>query len=330
MPSVVRKLLAVPVEPSTWRRYAHLILGGAICVPYGTLGGSLGPWPVGVAVAGILLPVATGLLGPVRDVEVTAARALLDVPAKDWRPGPWRGAAWFVAHLAAGCTVSILTLVALTQFPLALIPLVWVVAGAGALLARLAPMLLGPTPTEQLAILAERNRVARELHDSVGHALGVVAIQAAAAERVLDSNPEFAREALRHIAASARDGQRDLDHVLGLLREEPSAPAPDLGDLGFEVSGDLQRVPGAVSREAYRIIQEGLTNAARHGAGEPSVTIAVREDQLELELTNAVGLARPGGGRGLLGIEERVAILRGRMSAGSEAGVWRLKVELPL
>ena len=96
------------------------------------------------------------------------------------------------------------------------------------------------------------------------------------------------------------------------------------------MSGDLHRVPGAVSREAYRIIQEGLTNAARHGAGEPSVTIAVRADQLELELTNPVGSARPGGGRGLPGIEERVAILRGRMSAGSEAGVWRLKVELPL
>ena len=218
----------------------------------------------------------------------------------------------------------------MTQFPLALIPLVWVAAGAGALLARLAPVLLGPTPAERIAILAERNRVARELHDSVGHALGVVSIQAAAAERVLDSDPAFAREALRHIAASARDGQRDLDHVLGLLREEPSPPAPDLGDLDVEVSGDLHRVPGAVSREAYRIIQEGLTNAARHGAGEPSVTIAVRDDRLELELTNPVGSARPGGGRGLPGIEERVAILRGRMSAGSEAGVWRLKVELPL
>jgi len=76
---VVRKVLAVPAAPSTWRRYAHLIMGGAICVPYGTLGGSLGTWPVGVAVAGIVLPLATGLLGPVRDVEVTAARALLDV-----------------------------------------------------------------------------------------------------------------------------------------------------------------------------------------------------------------------------------------------------------
>jgi signal transduction histidine kinase len=324
------------MAPSTWRRWAHLILGGAIAVPFGTLGGSLGSLPVGMAV-GVALALATGLLPAVRDVELAAARALLDVPTSDWRPGPWRGAAWFAAHLAAGCAVSILTLVALTQFPLALVGLVWVAAGAGALLARLAPVLLGPTPAERLAILAERNRIARELHDSVGHALGVVSIQAAAAERVLDSNPEFAREALRHIAASARAGQRDLDHVLGLLREEQSAPAPDLGDLdrlldphAVELSGDLRRVPGAVSREAYRIIQEGLTNAARHGDGAPTVRLAVSEDRVELELSNPVGTSRPGGGRGLRGIEERVATLRGRMAAGSEAGVWRLKVELPL
>jgi len=219
----------------------------------------------------------------------------------------------------------------------ALVPLVWVAAAAGALLARLAPVLLGPTPAERMAILAERNRVARELHDSVGHALGVVSIQAAAAERVLDRDPAFAREALRHIAASARDGQRDLDHVLGLLREEPAAPAPDLGDLdrlldpdAIDLSGDLHRVPGAVSREAYRIIQEGLTNAARHGDGSPAVRLAVTDDRIEVELTNPLGTARPGGGRGLRGIEERVATLRGRMAAGSEAGVWRLKVELPL
>ena len=166
-----------------------------------------------------------------RDVEVAAARALLDVPAKDWRPGPGAAPLGSRRTWRPGAPSASSRCVALTQFPLALVPLVWVAAGAGALLARLAPVLLGPTPAERIAILAERNRVARELHDSVGHALGVVSIQAAAAERVLDRDPAFAREALRHIAASARDGQRDLDHVLGLLREEPSAPAPDLGDL---------------------------------------------------------------------------------------------------
>ena len=210
-------------------------------------------------------------------------------------------------------------------------------AGAGALLARLAPVLLGPTPAERIAILAERNRVARELHDSVGHALGVVSIQAAAAERVLDRDPAFAREALRHIAASARDGQRDLDHVLGLLREEPSAPAPDLGDLdrlldphAIELSGDLHRVPGAVSREAYRIIQEGLTNAARHGAGAP--VGAVRRGRgprrARAEQPGRHGAAR----RRARAARDRGTRrdLRGRMAAGSEAGVWRLKVELPL
>ena len=145
----------------------------------------------------------------------------------------------FYVHLLAGGVVSGATLYSLSTFPLALIGLVYVAAGVGALLARLAPALLGPSPAEQIAILAERNRVARELHDSVGHALGVVSIQAAAAERVLDSDPQFAREALRHIAASAREGQRDLDHALGLLRDDspprrraPARPGPAARDLG--------------------------------------------------------------------------------------------------
>ena len=89
-------------------------------------------------------------------------------------------------------------------------------------------------------------------------------------------------------------------------------------------------MPGTVSREAYRIIQEGLTNAARHAGGAARLKVDVREDRLQLELSNPVGSARPGGGRGLAGIEERVATLRGRMSAGRDDGVFRLTVELPL
>jgi signal transduction histidine kinase len=342
----VRRLFAIPLAPSTWRRWAYLILGGAMCVPFGTFGGlvfdALTPAvsdPVAIAlgalVAGVALPLAIGHLAAVRELELVAARALLDVKTGEWVPENWRGAWSFYVHLLAGGVISGATLYSLTEFPLALIPIMYAVAGVGALLARLAPTLLGPSVAEQIAILAERNRVARELHDSVGHALGVVSIQAAAAERVLDANPEFAREALRHIAASAREGQRDLDHALGILREEPRS-LRDLGalletsDVAADISGDLERVPGAVSREAYRIIQEGLTNASRHAGGAARLRVAVGEDRLELELSNPVGRSRPGGGRGLPGLEERVAALRGQMSAGRENGVFRLTVELPL
>ncbi|MGW1340837.1 sensor histidine kinase [Kribbella sp. NPDC002412] len=236
-------------------------------------------------------------------------------------------------------------------------------AAVGALLAYLAPRVLGPTPAERIellerrtATLAERNRLARELHDSVGHALSLVTIQAAAARRVLATDPEFAETALAAMETSARDALEDLDHVLGLLRDDRRpgsqiAPQATLGDLprlveatragGITVEvqqdGDLGRLPAAVSREAYRIVQEGLTNAIRH-AGRPAgalrVDLSIRLDDsgLRLELTNPVtgGTDHAGGGRGLAGIRERVAVLRGTVDAGLVGDVWRLAVTLPV
>lgn len=245
--------------------------------------------------------------------------------------------------------------------PLALLSplaLVCLAAAAGGGLARLAPRLLGPTPAERLAALqrhamrlAERNRLARELHDSVGHALSIVTVQAGAAGRVLDRDPAFARQALADIETSARNGLRDLDHVLGLLRDDaPSrAPVPTLADLpglvdstrsagvdlSAELTGRIDEVPQAVSREAYRIVQESLTNAARHASHLPvSLSLEIGADHLELELSNPLDASpshrQEGGGRGLNGIRERVASLRGQVSAGPEADRWRVAVRLPL
>ncbi|MEE2048775.1 histidine kinase, partial [Nocardiopsis tropica] len=170
--------------------------------------------------------------------------------------------------------------------------LLYTVALAGHLLALAAPRLLGPSPTERLAAaqahahtLAERNRLARELHDSLGHALSVVTLQAATAARLLDTDPEFARQALTHIADQARTATADLDHALGLLREDTAAPRttpPDLShlphlahatqhtgtDLTCHVSGDPARVPALLSRETYRISPEARTNALRHAPGQ--------------------------------------------------------------
>ncbi len=98
--------------------------------------------------------------------------------------------------------------------------------------------------------------------------------------------------------------------------------------------GRTERIPDVVSREAYRIVQEGLTNALRH-AGEVPVTVrlAVHEARFELEMTNPVGEdapARRGGGRGLRGIRERVTVLGGRMSAGVREGRWQVLVTIPV
>jgi signal transduction histidine kinase len=243
------------------------------------------------------------------------------------------------------------------------VALVLLSAAIGALLAYAAPRLLGPTPAERIeflerrtATLAERNRLARELHDSVGHALSLVTIQAAAARRVLATDPTFAETALAAMETSARAALADLDHVLGLLRDDrrpgsQTAPQATLGNLtrlvestragGITVdvrrTGDLDQLPAAVSREAYRIIQEGLTNAIRHAghrADDLTVDLSINLDTsgLLLELTNPVSGTsdHSGGGRGLAGIRERVAVLRGTVEAGLVADRWRLAVTLPV
>ncbi|TYC11894.1 hypothetical protein FXF65_25620 [Actinomadura syzygii] len=241
----------------------------------------------------------------------------------------------------------------------ALAALLALIVGAGRLMSRLAPRFLGPSAAERLAEveaqavkLAERNRLARELHDSVGHALSVVTLQAAAAGRVLDSDPAFAREALGAIEESARAALEDLDHVLGLLRDDAAGKAPQatLKDLGrlleqtriagvkldAEVGPEVEHVPVAVSREAYRIVQEGLTNALRHAGRVPvRLRLGVERERLEMEMSNPLGAvrgdaARHGGGRGLGGVRERVTVLRGEMSAGPEGDAWRFRVSLPL
>lgn len=229
-------------------------------------------------------------------------------------------------------------------------------AGAGALLARQAPVLLGPTPADRLAAaerrateLAERNRLARELHDSVGHALSAVTLQAGAARKVLDSDVEFVREALAVIEETTRRTVGELDSVLGLLRQDDAAPltsGPALDGLdgllarsGVPVSltadGDLAAVPAAVSREAYRIVQEGLSNVLRHAGASPvSLWIAQRGEELEITMENPLPdrapAVRPGGGRGVRGIAERVALLGGHAQAGPEGAVWRLSARLRL
>jgi len=240
-----------------------------------------------------------------------------------------------------------------------LLVLVYLVIAAALLLTRVAPFLLGPTAAERLADLArrteqlaERNRLARELHDSVGHALSVVTIQASAAGRVLDTDPAFARTALGAIEESARAALEDLDHVLGLLREDRAAtrtrPQWTLADLPnllaqtriagvaveSTVEGALDALPPAVSREAYRIVQEGLTNVLRHAGKVPvALRLAAGEDRLELDLSNPLGGGRPprvGGGHGLSGMRERVTVLRGQMTAGPDQGRWLVRVRIPL
>ncbi len=238
--------------------------------------------------------------------------------------------------------------------PLPVLALYGAVVGLGELVTVVARGLLGPSAAERLAALEERteqllerNRIARELHDSIGHALTVAVVQAGAARAAGDA--EFTDRALTAIEESGRSALVDLERVLGVLRESgrPVGDRPTLAEadrllesarasgakVDAEVTGPLETVPGPVSREGYRILQEALTNVLRHAGPVPvRVRVGVAGDLLRLEVRNpsTARLPGPGRGSGLRGIRERAALLGGRASTGPDEGDWRVRAELPL
>lgn len=238
--------------------------------------------------------------------------------------------------------------------PLPLIAFYGVVVGLGELITVIARRLLGPSAAERVAALEERTerllertRIARELHDSIGHALTVAVVQAGAARAAGD--PEFTDRALGAIEDTGRAALEDLERVLGVLRESerPASRRPTLAEadrllesarasgakVDAEVAGSLETVPGPVSREGYRILQESLTNVLRHAGSVPvRVRIAVEDQALSLEVRNPLtaAISGPGRGSGLRGIRERAALLGGRARTGPDDGDWQVHAELPL
>ncbi|MGW1240303.1 sensor histidine kinase [Streptomyces bobili] len=238
--------------------------------------------------------------------------------------------------------------------PLPLLALYGLVVGLGAAVTALARRLLGPSAGERLAALEERteqllerNRIAHELHDSIGHALTVAVVQAGAARAAGD--PAFTDRALAAIEETGRAALEDLERVLGVLREteRPVSARPTLAEadrllesarasgakVDAELTGALEAVPGPASREGYRILQEALTNALRHAGSVPvRVRIEVTAGLLTLEVRNPLTarMSAPVRGSGLRGIHERAALLGGRASTGPDEGDWQVRAELPL
>jgi signal transduction histidine kinase len=186
------------------------------------------------------------------------------------------------------------------------------------------------------AVVAERLRISRELHDHVAHSVGVIALQAGAAARVMDTRPEQAREAMRAIEMVSRDTLSGLRRMLGGLREAPLQPPPGLADVdelvgaaqaaGMTVdvtwTGDRRVLAADVELSAYRIIQESLTNVLRHaGAGTCRVSVDYGPAELAIEVVDDGRGGDPaGGGFGLVGLRERVALVNGTITAGSRHG----------
>jgi signal transduction histidine kinase len=206
----------------------------------------------------------------------------------------------------------------------------------------------------ETAVLQERQRIARELHDVVAHHMSVIAIQAEAAPyKVAEPPPELA-ESFADIRASALEGLTELRRILGVLRTDPAAqvaPQPGLerleevvasaraGGLSVEtsVTGEAPILPAGVGLSAYRILQESLSNVMRHAPGASvRVEIAYRPDLLRLQVRNDPGaepsrVERAGGGHGLVGMHERAAMLGGELTAGPTAdGGFVVTATLPL
>ena len=204
----------------------------------------------------------------------------------------------------------------------------------------------------QLAAAEERNRMARELHDSAGHAMNVILVQAGAARLLRDRDPERAAAALETIEEVARSTIGEIDRLVRGLREdepaEPGAPAPLPGVDAIDRLADnlraggltvTKRVEGSprplqrpVDRAAYRIVQEALTNAARHGRGSAEVVLRYGPSELEVLVENPMapnGAGRTRGGHGLVGMRERAALCGGTLEAGGNNGVFRVRGSLP-
>jgi len=204
------------------------------------------------------------------------------------------------------------------------------------------------------AVAGERARLARDLHDTIAHDLGVVVVQAAGAREVLARDPARTLEALDAIEQTGRDALADLREALGLLDggpdAAPRAPAPAglerieglvgrLASAGapvtLEVSGPRRDVPAPVAQAAARIVQEGLTNAMRYAQGSPT-EVAVRFGEGELTVSVADGggpapAASAGSGRGLSWLRERTEAAGGTLEAGArDGGGFAVTARLPL
>src|SRR5688572_17319815 len=203
------------------------------------------------------------------------------------------------------------------------------------------------------AVANERARIARELHDLVAHSMSVINLQAQGARRVIGRDPEAAAEALSAIESSSRHGLDEMRRLLSLLRDQEGeaegAPQPTIGDLPalveriraagldvrLNVSGEHRRIAPGVELSAYRIVQEALTNALKHGTGPATVSVRYNAAGVQLEVINGQSGNRArgdgvGAGRGLIGMRERVSLYGGSLEASEASdGTFVVRARLP-
>jgi signal transduction histidine kinase len=196
----------------------------------------------------------------------------------------------------------------------------------------------------------ERRLLARELHDILAHGLGVIVLQAGAAEHVLEVDPERARAAIGSVRVTAQEAIGELQTLVRAVRADAvnhREPPPTLADLQrladqatssefsvtFSVDGEPRAVPAAIQTSVYRVAQEGVTNAIKHsGAGTCTVSLGYREDDVRIEVVDdGISGRRADGSRaGLVGVRERVTFFGGSVRFGPrEGGGWSLVADFP-
>jgi signal transduction histidine kinase len=330
-------LVAGPVALLARRRYPVPVLGGvlAVTVAYYAL-----DYPYGPAFLSVALALAgTVLRGHRLGAWIGAGAAYVALLLMQALPGgaPAPGVAE-AAGIAAWVLVVLLACEGL-RFR----------AERGAEAAR------SRAEQERRQATEQRLQIARDLHDVLAHNISLINVQASVALHLLDEQPAAARSALATIKQASKDVLTEMRSVLGVLRAvdeaAPRVPAPSLArldelvvsssdaglDVHAEIRGDPVQLPTSVDVAAYRILQEALTNAARHGAAAPTTAlIAYQPDDLILQVDNQMVDAPPssvtGTGNGIAGMRERVTALGGQFSAGPLPGgrTFRMRASFPM
>jgi signal transduction histidine kinase len=310
------------------------------------------PWPVFLAATAISVTLVS--LGYAVHAPAAIAVGLFTLSARRERGNVWPpiaiAAAGFAGMVAAEIVVFGFSLEDYV-FPAALLIGAWLVGDRRRTMRQRATEARERHEREQrLTVAEERTRIARELHDSAGHAINTILVQAGAARVLRDRDPERSQAAIEAIESVARETVQDIDRIVGSLRddEDPElAPLPGIDRIpdlverqraaGLEVAVRIDErkslsAPSLVSRAAYRIAQEALTNAARHGLGSAELAIERRDDDIELTVTNPVRAepaTRPGGGRGIAGMRERATLIGGSLEARRVGDRFRVYAVLP-
>ena len=303
------------------------------------LGGGLGQPFFAVLVAlyavGAEAPLPASLLGP---AAVLATVVLIDVPRlRDGAPPDEVVPAWFVLGGVWGFGR-------------------WMRhrhRDAALLVARAEAAERGARERAEQAVGEERARIARELHDLVAHSMGVIVIQAQGAQRVLDSDTDRSRAALRTIESAGRDGLSEMRRLLGLLTDPAQAatvaPQPSLHTLpelvervrssglrvDLAIEGDVRDLAPGVELTAYRVVQEALTNVLKHAPGaEVDVRLCYERDRLHVTVHDG-GSSAPlpvpeRGGHGLVAMRERVTLYGGTLVTGPDGDGYTVSAHLPL